>query len=313
MAQNLKRTIKTQSMKSLILGFSLLTLSASQCDSLDQISSTKEVEAFIVATNKTYEQDSKRISIKSTEQLSEELNCDGIFKSWDIKSWEKADLNNDGRTDLLVLAEWYGPHPLIILDQGNQNYEYFNLNNNTFEYCELYKPFEYKGLTLIKAHVPINSRESLIPGEEKFRIDTLTFYDNYLVKYNPNPSENNISSIQLRTSACFGLCPEFELELLPDDMVKFNGIANTPTKGKSSFKAAEGSFNKISGLLNYMQVKTLNSRYDVNWTDDQTAYLTVNFADGSRKNIQDYGLQGTSGLKAVYQELFKIMKSVNAM
>ncbi|WP_157962302.1 DUF6438 domain-containing protein [Winogradskyella aurantiaca] len=300
-------------MRILVLSLYILASTASQCSTIDKLQTTEEVVEFIHSNTNDFKADNLELSIKSTDQLAQELACNGIFKEWDIKNWEKADLNNDGKTDLLVLGEWYGAHPLIVLDKGQDTYEFIRLSNNSFEYCELFKPISVKNTTLIKAYVPINSQETLIPGAEKFRIDTLSFFNNTLVKYNPSPKTEAISSIHLKTSACYGNCPEFVLELFPDDRVEFNGLENTPVLGMHSYKATSGTFKEISELLNYMDVKHLKSGYQVNWTDDQTAYLTIRFADGSTKTIMDYGLQGTPGLKAVYKALFTVMKNVNTM
>ena len=59
-------------------------------------------------------------------------------------------------------------------------------------------------------------------------------------------------------------------------------------------------------MMNEMNIKDLESSYTVSWTDDQTAKLKISFADGSMKYIQDYGMQGTRGLKILYQKLLAL-------
>jgi hypothetical protein len=44
----------------------------------------------------------------------------------------------------------------------------------------------------------------------------------------------------------------------------------------------------------------------VGWTDDQTAWLRIRFSDGTVKEIKDYGLKGTFGLRLIYSIFFDL-------
>jgi len=298
--------------------FSILLLlagtTASQCSTIDQLKSTAEVEAFVKAHDETVaDRETVSFQIRSTEALATELACDGIFKEWDIQNWEKADLNNDGRTDLLLIGEFYGPQPMVVLDLGDAGYKFEKLKTSTFEPCELFKPFDHQGQTLIKAYYKSRNPRKAMTGAANFEIDTLTYFKNTLVKYNPAPRELAIRSIILETTPCFGMCPEFIFEITPDDRVNFDGKNHTPVRGKSKFSAQAGSFKEMSELLNYIDVASLNNYYEVGWTDDQTGTLTVVFEDGSNKQIRDYGMQGTPGLKAIYQRIKRMVFNMNSM
>lgn len=301
-------------MKHLFLLTLLITGTLGQCSTIEQLKTTEEVEAFVRSRDpKINGPEATKFHIKSNDVLSRELECGGIFEDWKIKNWEKADLNNDGTTDLLLIGEWNGPYPMVVLDLGEDVYKFIRLKRNSFEPCELFKPIRIKEKTYLKAYGRQSTRSGLSPDGPRYKTDTLSFFNNTLVKYNPQPKNKAISSIKLNTSACFGMCPEFYLEITPDDQADFNGLQHTPVIGKSSFKLKEGSYKELMDLLNYMDVEHLKSNYAVGWTDDQTGTLTVTFADGHSKTIVDYGMQGTPGLKAVFRKMIAIVQGMNTM
>ena len=63
------------------------------------------------------------------------MDCNGRVKIWSIKNWEKADLNNDRCTDLLIIVHWYGTGPLVILDLGKDHFKFTRIAG-----YQLFKP-----------------------------------------------------------------------------------------------------------------------------------------------------------------------------
>lgn len=298
-------------MKTVLLPFLFFSCMAVQCSTIAQLKSTADVETFVRTYDPKISKDPMKFSIKSTDQLASEMDCNGTFKAWAITNWEKADLNNDGRIDLLLIGDWYGMYPLIVLDLDNGNFEFIPLKGHAFDNCQLFKPITIADKIRIKtsSRVPEN-RPSITPGGVRYRTDTLSFFNNTLVRYNPKPASAQIASIRLRTTPCFGACPEFDLELLPNDTGRFEGKQHTPIIGKQTIQLNAGTFQDLQDLLNYMDVSTLDSSYAVSWTDDQTGTLSITMTNGSTSTIQDYGMQGTPGLKAVYQKFMAIVKGI---
>jgi hypothetical protein len=66
---------------------------------------------------------------------------------------------------------------------------------------------------------------------------------------------------------------------------------------------------EILGLINYIDPVKLKDEYKVSWTDDQTAWLRVRFSDGTVKEIKDYGLKGSFGLRLLYNKFFELRSS----
>ena len=73
------------------------------------------------------------------------------------------------------------------------------------------------------------------------------------------------------------------------------------------------SYSDIINLLNYIDFQNLNDEYAVNWTDDQTSYITITYDQGKIKTIRDYGLIGTHGLDKLYDLLFKLRFNQNGL
>ena len=142
-------------------------------------------------------------------------------------------------------------------------------------------------------------------------MDTLVYKFENLVEHNNRPSDKKITSITFKTSICFGTCPAFTIILLNNENAILAAEEYVKQAGIFGAIISKEKKERIFNLVNYIDVKKLDDRYAVNWTDDRTATLTVNFEDHSVKTISDYGERGTFGLKAVYQEFFDLYENEN--
>ncbi|PWN59933.1 hypothetical protein DBR39_01570 [Chryseobacterium sp. KBW03] len=121
------------------------------------------------------------------------------------------------------------------------------------------------------------------------------------------------TKIEYQASPCFGFCPVFKMTINPDRTAVFEAehfnFNDKPSKDEFS-KPREGTFkgtikekdyNKLISLLDGLNVKSLNDKYGTkNITDLPTSYLRINFADGTSKNVEDYGKRGSEKLSEVY-------------
>ncbi|KMQ64309.1 hypothetical protein ACM46_08420 [Chryseobacterium angstadtii] len=121
------------------------------------------------------------------------------------------------------------------------------------------------------------------------------------------------TQIEYEAGACFGSCPIFKLTVNPDrtavlEAEHFNfskdfskGEFSKPREGTFKTVLKETDYNKLASLLNDLDIKNLKDHYGTrNITDLPTSYLRINFADGTSKNIEDYGKQGSEKLKETY-------------
>lgn len=126
--------------------------------------------------------------------------------------------------------------------------------------------------------------------------------------------KNDYAKIEYEAGACFGFCPMFTLTVNPDRTAVIEAEHFTFSQGRSkdefskpregTFKATlkQDDYNKLITLLNELNVKSLDSKYGSrNVTDLPTAYLRIDYKDGSKKSIEDYGKQGTEKLAEVYK------------
>ena len=122
------------------------------------------------------------------------------------------------------------------------------------------------------------------------------------------------SKIQYEAGACFGFCPVFKMTINPDRTAVIEAEHFTFSKGNSKAdfsKPKEGTFtttinekefNQLIILLDNADLKSLKDEYkNRNVSDLPTSYLRINFTDGTSKNIEDYGKNGTQKLREIYE------------
>lgn len=291
----------------IIFIFTSTFVSANQIDSLK---SSKDVEEF---AKKVYPKFTEfkwsEFKIISTEEIRAKISCKEGYDLLEMKNWEKVDITNDGKTDLILTAYWGTTlYSYAIVDKGNNNFKTYRLSKNVFGNCELFKPIKKDDLNYLKTYIKKQEEIGLMEYEELIIKDTLVFKFQEFVELNKNPTKYRIKEIEFQTSGCYGSCPVFNLKINYKGNAEFNVQANIKHKGKSENKIPVNLFNEIQELLEYIEVKKLKDNYSVAWTDDQTSYLTIRFNDNSTKKIRDYGMIGTFGLMAVYSKLTEIGK-----
>lgn len=129
-----------------------------------------------------------------------------------------------------------------------------------------------------------------------------------------NKTATNIQQIEYQATGCFGTCPIFTLTIQRDKSANFEAerFNFSQEMSKEAFsKEREGSFTTniksndyqtLIKLINSVKPKTLKDYYgNDNITDLPTSYLRIKYDDGTSKIIKDYGKNGTTELKKVYQ------------
>lgn len=136
-------------------------------------------------------------------------------------------------------------------------------------------------------------------------------------------SKSEYSKIEYEAGACFGTCPIFKMVINPDRtaVIEAEHFTFTKTEGRGydtnmpkegTFKTIikQADYNKLISLLNGLNIKTLKNFYgSKNISDLPTSYLRITFADGSKKEIEDYGKGGTEKLDELYQFIEGLTKT----
>ncbi|MGB6084194.1 DUF6438 domain-containing protein [Moheibacter sp.] len=217
---------------------------------------------------------------------------------------KKNDLDNNGFIDLVV--DGYSSL-ILVLNNGNNNFKELKLNKilqYDFEPI-LDKIYKYQDdvVLVVKSEDYLN---------DTFKLDSLTFKYGQLVSYKRNKPKNlnQINQIKFSTNGCFGNCPIFEITIKSDYSFEYIGIKYTQVKGKKIGKISSTYYNELVGLLYYSDIMNLKDFYSVNWTDDQTGTLAIQFENEEIKQISDYGLRGNIDLKAIYNKLNDILNHI---
>ncbi|MBB4804762.1 hypothetical protein HNP38_000034 [Chryseobacterium defluvii] len=136
----------------------------------------------------------------------------------------------------------------------------------------------------------------------------------FLFSCHSQNTQSKYSTIEYEAGACFGFCPIYKMTINSDraavlEAEHFNFTKN-PSKAEFSkeregtFKATikDADYKKLVTLLDELNVKNLKDKYgDHNITDLSTSHLRIKFADGTSKNVEDYGKNGSDELAKVYQ------------
>ncbi|WP_424493266.1 DUF6438 domain-containing protein [Salinimicrobium sp. GXAS 041] len=272
---------------------------------------TEEVEKFVKEVEPLFTKyKHSKYRMLSTEDLAYKLNCNGIFEQWGIKNWEKTDINNDGKTDLLfIISSKNGdPYTFLIIDKGLKGFKNISLSKNSFEKCELFKPTQIGENVYLKSYILKQKEIGLMEYEEFVVNDTLTFKFDEIVEKQENPAKYKIKAIEYSTGCSDG-CPVFSFKMKSDGTAYYNGKYYAEVHGARTLKINQTKFKEMEKLLGYIRVKELNDKYNVPWFHAKTGFLRITFSDNTQKTINDYGSIGTFGLSAVYTKIEDIVRN----
>jgi hypothetical protein len=237
----------------------------------------------------------------------ETVACGDLAKEIQAKSWTKADFDNNGYTDILIIGD-SGRDSVVVLDNGKNNFIYKNLSKGFFQQCSLPVVVNTENTDLINYY----ENGKYYKNGSQLNPKTLIYKFGDFIEINNSPQTHQIEKIEYKTSGCFGTCPSFELVINSNKNAAYKPIAFNKEK-KGTFKSIIGNFqyDELIGLLNYVDFPNLKDSYSVSWTDDQSSQLIVIYDGGKIKKINDYGLIGTFGLSRVYKILFDLRENQN--
>ena len=298
-------------MKNLLLFFIIISSSnLIYSNKIDRLENDEDVQEFVLSVEPDftkYRYD--KYKILPTKILNQKLDCRGVIERWEIKNWEKTDINNDGKTDLLFIISNHNRqfYPYLIVDQGLKGFTSHRLSNNPFEDCELFKSIKIDNNEYLKHYTIKQNEIGLMKYEEEVIIDTLTYKFSEIIEFEKHPDSYNIKTIEYSTGCSDG-CPIFSFKIKENGIAYYNGTWNSDVKGSRKIKISRKKFKEIENLLGYIRVKDLKEKYSVPWFHGKTGYLKLTFSDNTTKIIDDYGSIGSYGLSAVYKKLEQIVK-----
>ncbi|GAB3503349.1 DUF6438 domain-containing protein [Emticicia fontis] len=278
-------------MKSLVASLFLfiILLSCKQNNEIDKLQTFKQVNQFI--SDKIDKESFYRREIVIDTIPGEFYSYTDSVKYIKNNKFFKIDIDNNGLTDLLLNKNRV---IVALLDKGNKKYETHFLNEKEIAHIyadSLISIDRQKVIVLRVAH-------------PKPRIDTLIYKFDGFLEYNPKVNTDfNFNKMRFTTTMCYGICPVFEIIVNKDRTATYNAIQYNKKQGEFRATIPTEEFDELMALLIYLNLANLKGNYEVGWTDDQTATTQISYS-GINKSIEDYGLQGTFGLKLLYKKMF---------
>lgn len=267
---------------------------------IDDIKTSSEVESLLKSVNKDYE----KFKVSETfENIGEK--CRNSAKAIGARPWTKADFDNNGYTDLLVIGNYYGVEPIVIIDKGNNDFVAKEIKIDFSTECPLAVVVPGNPQPIV-SYFDIDSYDY----EELPKPKSLIYKFGGFVEVNQAPKSFGIENIEFETTGCYGTCPSFRLSIEKDRHALFHPIEyNKLKEGDYRALIVEENYKELTGLLNYIDFPSLKDEYSVGWTDLQRAFLTITYDGGKTKKIEDYGLMGSHGLNRVYEILFDLREN----
>lgn len=279
---------------------------------IDSIQSAQEIEALLVKIKNSYFQYFK---VNTGMTFPDSLN-QKISDSLHVQPWTKADFDNNGLTDILVVGSIYNEFILLcVLDEGNNKYKFMFLTNHaTGEYAFPVVKSE-NDTSAIEYVYFLQSADPYDDARSKTRAKaTLVYKSGGFTEENKQPAIHSIEKISYSTTGCFGSCPVFNLEILADrssswHAERYNKINTEQVKGNFTAIIDVSKYNELTDMINYLDFENLKDNYSIPWSDNPSSTLTITYDNGKTKTIHDYGLQGTFGLSTLYKLLSNLREN----
>ena len=301
----------------LILPITFSSLAQSKkISKIDNLKTENEVENFIKSFDKKGYEDFTISNIQEIKsRYGEDYSfCKKIADSLNItKSFYKADFDQNGLTDILVIGNYYNFNIFVVMDFGKGRLKLYRLTRRSFQDCVVPEISKIGDKTVINYHYKSEPNWRDKEQKSEIRNKELVYKFGDFIEYNRNPKEYNIEKIEYQTTMCYGICPEFSITIDKNKKGFFhaktynrNGRNGKEIKGKFTTTIKEKDYKTIIELLNYIDFPKLKDNYAVNWTDDQSCTLKITYDNGKVKEIEDYGLIGTFGLNRLYNLMFEL-------
>ncbi|WP_430967743.1 DUF6438 domain-containing protein [Spongiimicrobium sp. 2-473A-2-J] len=227
------------------------------------------------------------------------------------------DFDHDGIEDLFVHGEAHFKRYQQTIKQA----EMLILTGRKKKHKKITFPKRYfrKGINPVRPYVQIlkkNTKAYLLLSVQmsgagtklsEQSVDTLYVKNDHLMPYSADPDKEAVVKIEFKTDYCYGTCPVFEIVMDKGGHVRYKGIDHVVQRGEKDLQLDQADWAYMSELIQNIQLRKLKDMYSVDQTDNQTGYLTVHYADGSIKKIQDYGLAGSYGLSVLYDYIFGLI------
>jgi hypothetical protein len=235
--------------------------------------------------------------------------------------WIVHDFNNDKKKDLIFNGR-IGKHQAVIIAfisdadsvkhvqlghiYGNHYPQSISLYNNEY---------------LISGHIPNDGFDK--SWNARLKNDTLTWRFGGFIEYQPAKEKSSFDSLSYTSrSPWMGITPRL-INIYRDGSARYTGthfrtdifngkktnvqVAETFTKNINKAQLKE-----LQQLISWIGFARLKDNYSLpNIFDLSTAYTMIYLKGGPAKKIEDYGMEGSYGLRLLYSKLFQLTTEKN--
>lgn len=312
--------IQLRFMKQLLFLFLFSQSIQGKAGEIDNLKSDKDVSRFLKTKFKYVTFDLKDTSwVYSTNskliQVADSLNVKYWFVE-DFDSNQEKDLFAYGYAETKQKKNGFLEVLVILSDKGKfkkislrQFYGGMFASNDIFPAI-----VKVNSIPLILVHtlkvVPLDNSVKRNENFTSLQTDTLTFKNGCPLLYSSAFFNPEINRINFKTSGCFGTCPIFEMTIMPSKDIMYKAIKYNSEYGSFSCRLSLSDYEYIVSCLIASKFTELKDIYEVNWTDDQTATLEIEYDNGKVKQISDYGMQSNISLMFLYKRLYDLRTTV---
>lgn len=266
---------------------------------IDSIQNAEQISNLLVKIDSGYVTFEVNKNLEFNEKRQKKI-CDSLH----IEPWVKADFDNNGLTDILIIGNWYRYSILCVLDKGSK-YEIIPITQGTL------KEYIFPVVTENK----IKCYFEIYPKNKAFILENITlgYMFGGFVEENLKPASHKIEKIEYSASGCggYGRCSVFSLTINSDGKAdlfakQFNYINDKEVEGDYKAIISRDKFEELVNLLNYIDFDALKDSYDANWYHSAQSVLSITYDNGKIKSIIDNGLVGTFGLAEVHRIMFEL-------
>jgi hypothetical protein len=282
---------------------------------IEKLTTTDEIVQFVHRVAPEYGSISSKLGFRLTSHDS----LDSLVKAYHLQSFEKADLDGNGLTDLIFNGSRYSysrsdsfanPLSLAILSFGSDSFRVRDLSLNHFEDIAAH-PILLGG----KPYIQTFRVSQIYNGEEyhaEYHIDTLAWECNAFIEKRL-PVKRKITQIDYTGLNGLAFWSDITLRIINDSvrLIKerlegFNGLVRG---GVFLTRLDSNTGQRLYGLLDAMDFARLKDSYSISARDATTGTLKITYGNGQTKTITDYGTCGTYGLAELHQLLYDLTET----
>ncbi|MBO0356332.1 hypothetical protein J0X19_00105 [Hymenobacter sp. BT186] len=279
---------------------------------IDAIRSDKEVQQLVRATDEDY----KTFEVSSRLRFADK-RVEKQYRQAKIKAWEKADIDGNGYTDLLITGTHHDEDSKVVclLDMGNGKLLLEPFDRQFYRFCPVAK-IVYDGPQPLISYTDFDNPFLVVDSLQDKKAFLLVYRFRGFIEYNKQPAkEGAFDSIVYESDFAYHdvITSKQTVDALGNATYyscKWP-VLDESKKTCESLKTVLDfrTLREISELISYLNIEQLQPTYQTDFNHVPYASLKISFRNGRKIDLYDKGEMGTFGLMRLYALLGQLRKS----